>query len=478
VVIKTILSQANYILGNAFIDAKRIWCLKASFVFKLTLIFILLPGIGALINLNIYHLPIFIGGFALLSIYATNANSFSLHVPKNLEIPAFVLFVLLMAQILTDRGFGILSAGGYMILMAIILFGILSAQKPSIETIVRWISLIFQVLMVGIGIELIIILLGKQSSLTELFYSEVTTHYKNYNPADLIHFMGLAMDSGGPNSPLLGSQIGGMVCLFSTLWFFLIPQLQNDFQENKRVTLWRFISIILLLATMNGTAALLTALGISIPYFLSKNKQQKVNALILILLFFVALFFLISQGYIFERIFSNEPASFSRETLDIFLRSGLEAETKDIAVIDFYFFIFFRPVEIWLNSDFLSQILGSGNELFLNEDIYIGGDFGFGSEILLKTGLIWACTFSWAVLSTCFSIYSLPNKLPKSSSAWLVLAKINALFSFLWLASLIHYTPAIQNAGGYSLFGLSLALVIYCKHCAIKLLENENAQSS
>lgn len=476
--IKSILSRANLVLGNAVVRVNKIWCFKASLVFKMTLIFILFPGIGAFFNLNTYHLPIFIGGFILLTLCVIRSNSFSFKVPKLLELPAIVFFIILIIHIFLDKGFGILSAGGYVLVMAVIFFSILDKQSPSIETIVKWISLLFQILIVGIGIELIIILIGKQSALTELFYSETTIHYKNYNPADLIHFMGLAPNSGGANSLLLGSQIAGMLCLFSTLWFFFLSRLLNNSYEKKGVILWLFISIIFLFATMNGTTALLTLLGFSIPYYLSKNNRYKIISLILLLIFFIFLIFLISQGFIFSRIFSDEPVSFSREALDIFERTGLTPEIKDISVIDYYFFIFFRPIDLWLNSDFLSQIFGLGKEPFLNEDIYIGGDFGFGSEILLKTGLIWACMFSWAVLSICYSIYSLPHKLLKSSNAWLVLAKINALFSFLWLVSLIHYTPATQNAGGYSLFGLSLALVIYCKHCAIKILGNENVQSS
>jgi hypothetical protein len=459
--------HAKRFLWNTIACVKKTLACKAGLVFKLVLISIFLPSIGALINFNIYHLPIFIGSFTILLMYAIHSNLRPLRILGILEISTFILFALLIIQILTNKGFGILSAGGYVVLMIIIFLGILNNQAPNAETIIRWISLLFQLLLIGIGIELIFILTGRQSVLTGLFYSEVTTHYKNYNPADFMRFIGLASDSGGPNSILLGSQIAGMVCLFSTLWFFFIRYLPNYCQNRKVIHFWLGVSIIFLLATMNGTAGLLTLLGFLIPYFLSKSKMQKINAFIFILLFLTTLVFLISQGYIFERIFSSEPASFSRETLDIFKRSGLEIETKDISVIDFYLFIFFRPVDIWLNSDIFSQIFGSGNELFLNEDLYIGGDFGFGSEVLLKSGLLWAFTFTWVVLSICFSALFLPYKCQMVGNVWVGLSKINALIGFLWFTSLIHYTPAIQNAGGYSLFALSLALVIYCKYRAL-----------
>lgn len=472
--IKQILSRASLILCNAIVGAEKLWCLKASLVFKITIIFILLPGIGALFNLNTYHFPVFIGGFILFCLYAIRSNSFSINIPKSLEIPVLIFYIILIIQILTDKGFGIVSAGGYVILMTVIIYGIIRKQMPDIETIVKWMGLLFQILIIGIGFELIIILMGKQSILTELFNSESIAYYKNYNPADLIHFMGLAKNSGGANSILLGSQIAGMLCLFSTLWFSLVLYFPN-LSKNKKITkYWLFVSILFLLATINGTTALLSTLGFSVAYLLSKNKKQRVNAYFLILFVLIVFYILISQGFIFNRIFSKESVTFSQEALEIFNRSGLEERIKDIAVIDYYFFIFFRPIEIWLQSDLFSLIFGSGNNLFIDDENYIGGDFGFGSEVLLKTGLIWAFTFSWAVLSNCFSIYSLQYRPVKSSNEWSALAKIFAILNLLWFTSLIHYTPATQNAGGYSLFGLTFALAIYCKYRFTKILDNEN----
>jgi len=442
----------------------NIWNAPGNLVFKLVLFCLFLPCFGAFFNVNIYHVPIFIGVVAILLICTLKPNSRPILVPGNLQIALCVLMILLIIQILSGRGFGILSAGGYVILMSVILLGIMNYQAPNESTIIGWVSIIFQTLAIGVGIELIIILLGKQPVLTELFYSEVTTHYKNYNPADLIRFLGLAPDSGGPNSILLGSQVCGMLCLFSTLWFFYLYRLPTNSYNRKAAFYWLVASFILLLFTINGTVTLLAAFGFCLPYYFSKNKKQKLQALIFIFLLLITLFMMINQGIILNRVFSGELAIFSQETLSIFKKSGLEHDVKDISVFDFYILIFFRPVELWYHSDLFSQFFGAGNSLFLDENIYIGGDFGFGSEILLKTGLIWACAFTWIVLVTCLRSLSLPPKTFGAPPLWVGLARINALMGFLWLISLIHYTPSTQNAGGYSLFALNLALVIYCKN--------------
>ena len=452
----------------------KTWDGKGGLAFKLTALFLILPALGSLINFNIYHLPIFIGGAAILLICCLKPDSRPILITGNLEAATCILFILIIIQVLTERGFSIISAGGYVVLMTVIFLSILKNQSPALETIIRWISLIFQFLMISLAIELVIIILGKQETLTQLFYADVTTHYKNYNPADFIHFLGLAPDSGGPNSILMGSQVGSMLSLFSALWFFYLGQ-QPFYLQNKTCSLrWLLFSALLLLLTMNGTTGFLTILGIAIPYFFSRNRRQKTKALIFISIALLILYFLISNGYLFERVFSNELATFPQETVNLFKKSDIEYETKDISVIDFYLFIFFRPVQLWLDSGTSDQFLGSGNNFFLNEDLYIGGDFGFGSEVLLKTGLIWGCTFLLLILSICWPVLTTSADSKRKDYCWIGLAKFSALVGFLWLASLIHYTPAIQNAGGYVLFSLSLALVIYCQFRASSLLRGKD----
>ena len=100
---------------------------------------------------------------------------------------------------------------------------------------------------------------------------------------------------------------------------------------------------------------------------------------------------------------------------------------------------------------------------FLDGNEYVSGDFGFATDVLLKTGLVWSVIFVVAVVLLCIPARR-PHQRPTSEldDIWANLRAINAVIAIGMLLSTIHYNQALANPGGIPLFGLHLALAAYC----------------
>jgi len=443
----------------------------SSLPFGLACISALIPIVSSLVGVNGYHLPVYLVLVVLFLIAMSNPNSFRFVFHRQLNWAIALMALLLILQVFTGRGFVILGAGGYVLILALIFYNLLLIGKASTVLVMRWLSFLFKFFIVGLIVEIGLISFGQQPLLVEIFTSSIvsnTTGYKNYNPADVLRMAGLFQNEGGPNSILLGSQIAGMLSLFAVIWFAFVKKSELAQRITGYPSLWFVLSLAMLLATVNGMVFLVAILAIII-YRLFIREKQRVAFLVSISLFLLVIYIFISQGYLFARIFSSEPA-FTTYQLQVYAPYGLDRELEGISTIDYYIFCFFNAVSLWLSAGWIDKLLGVGAPFFLTDQVYITGDFGFATDVLLKSGLAWAATFLATVLVICSSALKLMATGSKELQLWAGLGATNALISILWLFSTIHYNQAMQNPGGNALFALHLALVLYCRRRARALV--------
>ena len=427
--------------------------------FWLALMSAMIPMIGSLAGINLYHLPAYLL-LGVLLITKLARNDFRIIFCRQLNWAIILMPLLLTIQMVTGRGFVILGAGGYVFIFAIFFYDLFLAGNISIVIVIRRISLIYKFFITGLIFEVILIVFGQQPLLAAIFKSSDVLGYKAYNQADVLRMLGVFQDAGGLNSVLLGSQIAGMLSLFAVIWFFFVMKSGAEKMVVSHPGLWLVLSLVMLLVTVNGTVFLMAAIAITIYLFFIK-KQQRFSMFVLIGLLFSCLGALVFQGYLFNRVFSNEIA-LTENQLQVFAQYGLVQELQGISVLGYYFFMFLNPIHIWLSVGWADKLLGVGAHFFLSDQVFISGDFGFAVDVLLKSGLVWAVTFLTIVLVICSSSLKLVTAGTKDLQLWFGVGSVNALISLLWLFSTLHYGQALQNPGGIVLFALHLALVMYC----------------
>lgn len=171
-----------------------IWSLQGGLAFKFILIIFATPIFGAIFKINPFHIPIFI---LFTYVCLKSASNATVKIPKGMQIYLLIFILLLTLQVITGRGFGILAAGGYVLVGTLLLFNILILNPPSTTTIIRWVSLLYQILLISIFLEYVLIFLGHQEILVEILNNPASSGYKNYNPSDLLHSIGLITNYGG-----------------------------------------------------------------------------------------------------------------------------------------------------------------------------------------------------------------------------------------------------------------------------------------
>lgn len=429
----------------------------------------LIPMVSSIIGGNWYHLPAIIAVVVVFLILMSDVKNLRVLFEKRLSCALFIMIILLAFQVVTGRGFVILAAGGYLLMFALFFYNLLLTGNVSITKIARELSFIYKFVIGGLIIETLLIFLGLQPLLVDIINSPGGTGYKNNNPADALRMIGLFQDAGGLNSIFLGSQIAGMLSLFAVIWFSLLKKCNWEQRVTSNPNLWVYLSFIMLLITLNGMTLIMTILSVIINR-LFIEKVHAVKTLILMSLTFLALCSLVFQGYLLDRIFSSEVAVLNPNMLASY---GLTQELYAISTFDYYIFMFINPLDVWLLEGEVSKLFGVGTQPFLDSKVFISGDFGFATDVLLKSGLLWSVVFLATVLSICLP--ALKVKLNGSNEQQLLsrLGSVNALISLLWLFSSGHYNQAMQNPGCQMFFALQLALVMYCSRRARGLLSNQ-----
>jgi hypothetical protein len=435
--------------------------------FILVLLASLLPVTGAYINRSLYDVPALLTALTYaVTLFLLPVRQIRMPDHEGVILALSVLAVLLTIQVLSGRGFVVLAAGGYVLIFAVAMV-VLFASGPgiSLQSVVRGTSFLYQFFLLGLVLETIIIAMGGQPRLAAILLSSNSPNYKISNSADFLRAIGLMQQAGGLNSILLGSQIAGMLSLFSSLWFMGIRALRSSGLAVGHTGFWIALSLLFFLMTINGLNCILFAAACAIYVFLSGKLRVERRFLFagLILAGAAILYLLISNDLLFQRIFNGDPVHLQPNDIKLYENYGLLGDVEDMTTMQYYMHEFSSPLVRWLHQNWANELLGVGAQYFLEAREYVAGDFGFAIGVL-SAGLLWGLIFVATLFGTCLPALRQVARGPQERRAWSMVASCNALISLLWLVSTLHYSQAFTNPGGMMFFALSFALTLYSRY--------------
>lgn len=446
--------------------------------FVLVLLASLLPVTGAYVNRSLYHVPVLLTALTYCATLALlPARQIRMPDHEGLILALSALAVLLTIQVLSGRGFVVLSAGGYVLIFAAAML-VLFASGPaiSLQSVVRATSFLYQFFLLGLVVEAVIIAVGGQPRLAALLLSTNSPNYKISNSADFLRAIGLMREAGGLNSILLGSQIAGMLSLFSALWFMGVRTLRSSGLVVGHTRFWIALSLLFFLMTVNGLNCILLAAACAIHAFLSRKLRGERRLLFasLIVTGAAVLYLLIANDLLFQRIFNGDPVHLQPNDIELYENYGLLGDVEGLTTMQYYLHEFSSPLMRWLHQDWADELLGVGAQYFLEAREYVSGDFGFAIGVL-SAGMLWALVFVATLFGTCLPALREIARGPLERRAWSMIASCNALISLLWLVSTLHYSQAFTNPGGMMFFALNFALALYCRYRYLQFPHGGNA---
>ena len=427
----------------------------------------LLPLASSLLNRSLYNIPASLVAFVLV----VTIKQLSFRKTRKLNshwliLAGCILFTLLAFQVSTDRGWGILANGGYVIVFAVSFYVLLGSGKGlSLRSMVRAISFIYLFLLFSLVAEAVLVFLGMQPVIAGWLNSTNAPNYKVSNSADILRFFGFMKDAGGLNSMLIGSQIAGMLSLFSLIWFLAVRKLNASGDDYARSRPWIALSVGALLLTVNGLIFLLLVLAAG--GYLFFNIKRKWIAVGVIAVAVLTLYEMVTHGLLLARVFNENLVHLQPEDIEMYTNFGILSEVESLTTYGYYIFQFANPVLYWLDLGWIDQLMGVGAQHLLATNKYIAGDFGLGIA-MLSSGLIWIAAFLAAIGGICVPALKHIQAGPSEIQKWSVLAAANALICMLWLASTLHYNQAFANPGGMTLFALHLSLTAYCRYRCLR----------
>jgi hypothetical protein len=419
--------------------------------------------LGTFFDIRTIHIPALL--VFLICLFGLRIIKYRLTYFSRYIIPTFA--VIFFIHLIRLNGFAILSSGGYVIIFATVFAACFDSSRGiSIFSLLRGITRLYQFYIVTLLAEFVLVMLGFQSNLVQLFASVASPGYKGYNGADVLHLLGFG-DINGLNSILFGSQIAGMLSLFSTIWFIMLVKGLPKYMITRHGNLWLNLSIFLYLITTNLTNTILLILAF-VLYQLSSRRSIKLLKLIYLAIIITGLVAVIGYSGIFDRIFTNDNKVLnSMASLSVLEESGYDIQAvKELSTLKYYIYITLLPTKLWLKESLSNKLFGISKELVLNNKDFVSGDFALGF-ILYKSGIMWVMVFLIAVIFICMpalKFYKIAGAPNETLQAWTVCCASNALISVLFLASLIHYDQATSNPGAFTLFSLHLGATIYSRY--------------
>jgi hypothetical protein len=406
---------------------------------------------------KLFYVPLILCFFVYI-VYIVFYLRLKLNIIKtNFFIIIIFQLLLLIYELASGRGFVILGSGGVLFMLAFMYAVFLVSGRPTYRTVIKGISHLYMFLLFTIYIELTAILILGQN-----FVAQLLPIYKTYNPSEVLAIFGI----GGLNSILGGSQIAGMISLFSFLWFSILFHDYSNFRMigKKLLLLLIIASIFMYLICMTGTTNLLFIFAIvSFLLFYEKNNKIKIQFLVFSIAVFVVASFLVYYGALFSRFTTSQEFHLENNAKQFILNHNFTMfDIHQKGVISKYFFILLSPILAWSTLDGWNMIFGLGNK-YAEHFNYLAADNGFAFAVLLRTGVLGALLLLAGIFVACFKPIFSARKLKKwQFNTWYRLAVIFSVNSVLFLFSTIHYYQAIDNPGVYGMFALTLALSFYC----------------
>jgi hypothetical protein len=427
----------------------------------------LLPLASSWINRSLYHLPASLVAAALVvTMTQLPLRKIRIFNQGLLFFAGWVLVTMLAVHVSTGRGWVILANGGYVIMFALVFCVMLAnGDGVSLRSMVHATSFLYLFLLFSLVAEAVLVFLGMQPVIAGWLNSTNAPNYKVSNSADILRFFGFMKDAGGLNSVLIGSQIAGMLSLFSLIWFLAVRKLNASGDDYARSRPWIALSVGVLLLTVNGLNFLLLVLAAGGYLFFSiKRKWIAVGVIAVAVL---TLYEMVTHGLLLARVFNEDLVHLQPEDIEMYTAFAILSEVASLTTYEYYIFQFANPVLYWFDLGWIDQLIGVGAQHFLTTNKYIAGDFGLGVA-MLSSGLIWIAAFLAAIGGICVPALKVIRTGPQEFQNWSVLACANALICMLWLASTIHYNQAFANAGGMTIFALHLSLTAYCRYRCLR----------
>ena len=259
--------------------------------------------------------------------------------------------------------------------------------------------------------------------------------------------------------------------MFSTIWFISARACYKKKYFHKTGFFWIILSILLLALTLNVTSGILLVSAIIIWQYY-QLKRYKLFIFLLSFSFISSLIYIyISSGYLFSRVFNNRQVNLTGNR-EFWNNYGLLHEVENLTTIQFYVYNFIAPLKVFLSESYFNQLFGVGNK-YVGNQIFIGGDFAFGSMILFN-GIIFSFLFAISIVYLLFQNINIYRYDSVDQRTWQFIGFSCALISILFLISTIHYPQALSNLGGSVVFSLFIALASYAKFRFNSLLISEN----
>jgi hypothetical protein len=407
-----------------------------------------------------FHAPLILSAMFLIIYLIKNKKTILYKGNKQFYRILFLQFILLLFQVLTGRGFVLMGAGLNLFLLVFIFLQFFYIGKLETKTIFLGISLLYSFLLLFLFVEFIITILGGQTLLDQLL-----PIYKTYNPSELFQRFGI----GGLNSILGGSQIAGMISLFSFFWFFILYYEYSHFKVIRKELLFLLIllSVFLYLITMTGTTTLLAVMAfvLFVKYYLKSNTAKTLYLALFAILMSVSTL-LFYNGLLFERFFTEKEFTLvpaAKAMLSDLVSSGNTIfNSMTLDVYSYYAFHLTNTFYLWLWQDWDNFLFGLGVK-HIELDIFTGSDNGFLFSVLLKCGLFGTILLLVGIWVACYKPLKIIVKTKNGLiNNWSRLSVIFSIYSVLFLSSTIHYYQALENPGVYPLFAISISLSIYC----------------
>lgn len=416
----------------------------------------LLPVFSAFFEFPPIHIPFLI--LSLLSISSgCLSTTFKCHPIQILTLIAFA--ILISIQLITGRGFVILSAGGYVLLISTLFYHIFSAARVTSLFLLRHFKVYLSVLIVFLFLELFSVILGFQNALSQALPLNNYSGYRLGLPADLLHILLPNQSFSGLNSLYLGAQSASLLALISCIFCLVYYSHANYTSRSQVISI--IVSVLLFLLTFNFTSFIAALCALVLFRILHSKQLLLISDLFILLPIMAFCTFIVSSGFLFDRILSADQSAInSINDLQRFSFFDSSSQLTDVSSRSFYIFMFMSPIYAFLSSTPLDALLGVG--VRLSSQYYVSGDFGFFVDVVLKSGVVWSLFFLLFVLFPTIQLYRRPLSLTLPSGK---LCTLSCLISVVLLVSTAHYPIALSNPACLTLFSFSLSTSYYSLKC-------------
>jgi len=421
--------------------------------YYLTFFSLLIPFTVNLLKLNyvtLTYVTSLLALFFIMTMALLYRRSFYLN--NKIIVEFFLLAFYLVA--VTSLSLGIGSGGTLIVIFLSLSYFLLfnsSAPCQNNKTIsmLKLLTIMYQLHIIYLYIELILILMGYQHVFVELFSGKVDfIGYKGYNHA---HFLrNLGFDSvTGLGGMLMGSQSASIVSVSAFIFFAMV---KSSLKNSK---LWAFLAFgaVLFTSTMTAIAILLISIFL-IVYVYSSSFNTRLNR---ILLFLCVPFIIPIIFYKIDRIeeFTTYFSAFM-PAIEIFVQNVADENYLDLL--------------------FGFGLVGHNNNAALG--IGYGTDFGL-MTLINKSGIVLfvLCFIPVLLINRRAYIYGkilFKGKFSNYESNKKLIFNFytaNVVLMDIWFISLVHYTNAVET-GGRELFALHIALAMYLGRVVRARFEN------